>query len=363
MAFLMESPAEEWGGNSATVIEFEERFAAHVGGKHCIATANGTLAIAAALKAVDVRPGDEVIVPSYTFPATATPAIALGATPVVVDVDPDTLAMSADAVEAAISPRTRAVVPVHLYGHPADVPAIVAIARKHDLSVVLDSAHRPAKNFLGDIACFSFESRKLISSGEGGAVVTNNAELAQSVRQLVNHGRSKRQYGDFVSLGLNARMSAWQAAVLMHQLNPVYEVDHELRIRSAQQLSPVLRQGGLLTGCGVLQGDLGEHALYALACRYDPEFSGLSISTFLAALSAEGVPCSRGYRRILPDWPATRQRVRVHSAEHGANATASMILFPHRVLSADEGAHVQLRSALTKIMTHADKLRAWEVSQ
>jgi dTDP-4-amino-4,6-dideoxygalactose transaminase len=199
---------------------FEKQFAAVCGARHAIGANSGTTALMLGLLAMGVGPGDEVVTVAHTFIATAEAISLIGATPVFVDVEPTRSLMDPAKLEAAITPRTKAIIPVHIYGHPADMDAICEVARRHGLLVLEDAcqAHgalyngRPAGSF-GQAACFSFyPSKNLGAYGEAGALVTNDAELAEKARILRDHG-SESKYQHSV-IGLNGRMEAIQAAVL-----------------------------------------------------------------------------------------------------------------------------------------------------
>lgn len=206
------------------VAAFESAFAAHVQAAHAVGTGNGLDALTLALRAVGVGPGDEVIVPSHTFVATWLAVSAIGAVPVPVDPDPDTALLAPDAAEAAVGPRTRAIVPVHLYGRPADVPAFVAVARRHGLAVVEDAAQAHGARVgtrrigaHGDAACWSFYPGKNLGAfGDGGAVTTDDPGVAARVRRLANYGSEEKYHHDV--LGVNSRLDELQAAVLRVKL-------------------------------------------------------------------------------------------------------------------------------------------------
>ncbi len=211
------------GGDLAA--EFERRWAEYCGVEFCIGVANGTDSIELILRALDIGPGDEVIVPANTFIATAEAAVACGATPVYVDVDPDTLLIGPDQIAAAITPKTKAVIPVHLYGQPCDMDAVDAVARHHGVAVIEDAAQahgarwrdRPVGSF-GTAACFSFYPGKNLGAfGDAGAVVTDDPSLAATVRSLANHGRVEDPT-DHPRLGRNSRLDALQAGVLLVKL-------------------------------------------------------------------------------------------------------------------------------------------------
>ena len=202
------------------VAQFEKDFAGFCGVKHCVAMNSGTSALHVAMRLLDVGPGDEVITTPYTFIATSWAISYTGAKPVYVDIDDDTLCLDPKLIEAKITPRTKAVLPVHLYGHPFDAGAISAICRKHKLPLVEDACQAHGAKFngqttgmLGDMACFSFyPAKNLGACGEGGALVTNNPGFAARAKSLREHGSTQRYHHDEV--GYNYRMEGFQGAVL-----------------------------------------------------------------------------------------------------------------------------------------------------
>ena len=205
------------------VAAFEQEFAAVVDGRECVAVNSGTSALHMALIALGVGVGDEVIVPSFTFAATANSVALAGATPVFADIEPDSFCIFPDAIEAAITPRTKAVMPVHLYGHPAAMDRIALIAAAHNLLIVEDAAqahsaslHGTAVGALGDAGCFSFYPTKNMTAGEGGMVTTANPVTARMVRLLRNQGMEKRYANEVV--GFNTRMTDIHAAIGRVQL-------------------------------------------------------------------------------------------------------------------------------------------------
>jgi len=207
------------------VSEFEEEFARYCGVKHGVATANGTVALHLALVALGIGEGDEVIVPTLTFVATANAVRYTGAKPVFIDSHPDYWCLDPQKIEEAISSRTRAIIPVHLYGHPCDMDAINDIAKKHNLYIIEDAAEAHGAEYkgkkvgsFGDIACFSFYGNKLITTGEGGMCLTDDEALAEKMKILRSHGMNpnKRYWHDVI--GFNYRMTNLQAAVGVAQL-------------------------------------------------------------------------------------------------------------------------------------------------
>jgi perosamine synthetase len=205
------------------VAAFEREFSAHVDGRECIAVNSGTSALHMAFLAAGVSQGDEVIVPSFSFAATANAVALVGATPVFIDIEPAHFNLDASLIEAAITPRTRAIMPVHLYGHPADMVAVNVIAAKHNLLVFEDAAqaHKASINGIpvgawSDAASFSFYPTKNMTSGEGGMVTTSSATTARMVRVLRNQGMEKRYENEVI--GFNTRMTDIHAAIGRVQL-------------------------------------------------------------------------------------------------------------------------------------------------
>jgi UDP-2-acetamido-2-deoxy-ribo-hexuluronate aminotransferase len=220
--------------NGPAVTEFATSLAAYNGSRHVIPCANGTDALQIAMMALDLQPGDEVITPSFTYIATTEVVALLRLTPVFVDVDPRTFCMDPAALEAAITPRTKAIVPVHLYGHAAPMDEIMAIARRHNLYVIEDNAQaigsaytgktgpRKKTGAIGAIGCTSFfPSKNLGCYGDGGAIFTDDDTLATRLKMIANHGQNKRYYHEMV--GCNSRLDSIQAAVLNIKLKRLDE--------------------------------------------------------------------------------------------------------------------------------------------
>lgn len=210
------------------VTSFEEMFADFCGTSHAVATSNGTTALHLALLALDIGPGDEVIVPTLTFIATANAVTYTGAQPVFVDSEPDTWNIDPRLIEKAVTPRTKAIIPVHLYGHPADMDPILDIARRHDLYVIEDAAEAHGARYkgqrvggIGDIGIFSFYGNKIITTGEGGMVVTDRSDLAEKMRMLRDHGMSRERRYWHPMLGYNYRMTNLQAALGVAQMERI----------------------------------------------------------------------------------------------------------------------------------------------
>jgi len=210
------------------VTQFEEMFAEFCSTRYAIATSSGTAALHLALLALDIGPGDEVIVPTLTFIATANAVTYTCARPVFVDSEPETWNIDPIRIEEAITPHTKAVIPVHLYGHPADMDPILEIAARHGLAVVEDAAEAHGAHYkgrcvggIGDIGTFSFYGNKIITTGEGGMIVTNRADLAEKIRTLRNHGMSSERRYYHAMLGYNYRLTNLQAAIGVAQMEKV----------------------------------------------------------------------------------------------------------------------------------------------
>lgn len=233
------------------VAELEEKLAAYTGAKHCITVANGTDALQIAQMALGIGPGDEVITPGFTYIATAETVALLGAKPVYVDIDPRTYNLDPALLEAAITPRTKAIVPVSLYGQCADFDAINAIAAKHGIPVIEDAAQSFGATYKGrkscnlsTIACASFfPSKPLGCYGDGGAIFTNDDELAKVMRQIARHGQDRRYH--HIRVGVNSRLDTLQAAVLLAKLE-IFDDEIASRQRVAAEYGRLLRESGVV---------------------------------------------------------------------------------------------------------------------
>jgi perosamine synthetase len=228
--FLDEVLTSNFLNDGEVTAQFERRLCELLGAKHVIATTSGTTALFAALIACGIKAGDEVLVPDVTFIATANAVTMAGATPVLVDVDPNTITMCPKAAAVAITRKTRAIVPVHLSGRAADMSSLCDLARRHKLRIVEDAAEalashsrdRRALGTIGDAGCFSFSPNKMITTGQGGAVVTNDDAIASRLREIKDQGRPTRGTGGddvHVSVGFNFKFTNLQAAVGLGQLD------------------------------------------------------------------------------------------------------------------------------------------------
>ena len=267
------------------VAEFEKEFAGYCGAAECIALNSGTSALHLALLAAGVRAGDEVITVPFTFVASVAAVIYAGARPVLVDIDPRSFTLDPAAIEAAITPRTKAILPVHLYGQPADMDPIMEIARRHDLVVIEDAAQAHGAKYkgrpvgsIGDMACFSFYPGKNLGAyGEGGAVTTSNTEYAHTIRMLRDWGQDRKYH--HLLQGFNYRMEGFQGAILRVKLRHL-EKWTEARRRI------VSKYNNLLAGSGVeipTEMPWARHVYHAYTLRSDDR-DGLKNS-----LDAEGI--------------------------------------------------------------------------
>jgi dTDP-4-amino-4,6-dideoxygalactose transaminase len=251
------------------VASFERDFAAYCQVRHARGVASGTDALHLALRALDIGHGDEVITTAHTFIATAAAIVAAGARPVFVDIDPDTHTIDPRMIERALTSRTRAIVAVHLFGQPADMGPIKDIARRHDLYVLEDAAQAHGAEYqgvrtgaLGDVACFSFYPGKNLGAyGDGGAVTTNSAAIAERIERLRDHGRTSHY--SHAEIGFNSRLDALQAAVLQIKLRRLDEWNTN-RQRAAEWYSAELAQSGIKTPF-VRKGSTHVYHLYVIA--------------------------------------------------------------------------------------------------
>ncbi|MCC7117877.1 MAG: DegT/DnrJ/EryC1/StrS family aminotransferase [Anaerolineales bacterium] len=251
------------------VTKFEDSVAAYLGVKHAIGLASGTDALVIALRALNVGAGDEVIIPAYTFFATAGTVMSVGAKPVFVDIDPESYQIDASKIEVAITSKTRAIIPVHLYGHPADMNPILEIARKHNLKVIEDNAQAFGAEYqgkktgsFGEVACLSFfPTKNLGAFGDAGMVVTEDDALAERMRMLRTHGWKKKYYSEEV--GYNSRLDAMQAAILQAKL-PHVDTWNEKRREISQRYNEKLKALNVVTP---IEKDWAKHVYHLYILR------------------------------------------------------------------------------------------------
>lgn len=364
------------------VNRFEEAWARLIGARGCVATCNGTSAIYLALKGLGVGPGDEVIVPPYTFIATVNAVLMLYALPVFVDSDPETAQIDARKIEAAITGRTAAILPVHIGGGAADLDAILAVADKRRLPVVEDACQAHLGEWrnrrlggFGAAGCFSFQATKNVACGEGGALVTNDAELLEKCFAFHNHGRGRQASGynfSYRAAGANLRMDEFRAALAAAQLSRVEQLA-ATRDRNARYLTTLL---GEIPGIRPLRMYPGctRSAWHLYMFRYQAEaFAGMSKQTLLKALEAEGIPAAGGYTPLnrdpflrntlaAPEFRKLFAKARIASWEErnqcpeNDRLCADTVWLTHWMLLGTRTDMEQIAAALGKIQAHAARI-------
>lgn len=375
----------KWGGQPfpgkhSTL--FAKKFAEVHTAKYAQCVNTGTVAIQASLKAIGIRPGDEVIVPAYTWEGTVGPVLLVNAVPVFVDVDPETYCMDAKLIERAITPKTKAILPVHLGMRFADMDEILRIANKHNLKVIEDCAHAhggmwrgKGAGSMGDLGAFSFQSSKLITSGEGGAVITNNLEYMELVQSYINAGRaSLTDLFHHRIIGFNYRMGELQAAVLGPQLDRLPE-QAALREKNMKHFEARLQN---TPGIGLLKPDprITRLAPYGYVIKYFADkVKDIPRAAFVAALQLEGIPCDGLFYEpvykssLFPidsaDFPALswgrekpldlRNMYSCPEADKAAYQEA--IWFPHQHFLGSSKDVDDIADAIQKVLTNIEELR------
>lgn len=283
------------------VAELEEKLAAYVGAKYCITCANGTDALQIVQMAFGIGSGDEVITPGFTYIATAETVAVLGATPVYVDVNPKTYNLDVEKLEAAITPRTKAIIPVSLYGQCADFDAINAIAAKYNLPVIEDAAQSFGATYKGrkscnltTVACTSFfPSKPLGCYGDGGAIFINDEELAKVIRQIARHGQDRRYH--HIRVGVNSRLDTIQAAILLPKLE-ILDDEMQARQRVADTYTKLLNEAGIATTPFIEEHNQSAWAQYTIQVENRSEVQ--------EKLKAQGIPTAVHYPIPLNKQPA-----------------------------------------------------------
>jgi len=292
---------ESKNGERSHVTMFQEEFASFHECKYGIAAANGTGTLEMGIRAMNLDVGDEIIVPAYTYVASATSILQNNCVPVFVDIDPDTYNIDPDRIEEAITKRTRAIMVVHFGGQPVDFDKIMKVAEKHGLPVIEDAAHahgcewkgKKAGSF-GLFSSFSFQASKNMTAGEGGIITTNDKEMAIECDSLMWAGRKiGKPWYEFHRLGWNYRMTEFQAALLRVQLERLEE-QNNIREKNAKYLSSMLEK---IEGIKPLLHDerTTKHGYHIYMFRYSEELTGLSRTMLISALNAEGIPAFGGY--------------------------------------------------------------------
>ena len=368
-----------WGSiQGEKVRSLEQRFASFQHAAHGIAVSNGTTALCLALQAIGIEPGDEVIVPAYTFIASASSVVMSNAVPVFVDIDPLTYNLDPDRVEEAVTPRTRAVVAVHFAGLPADMDRINAIAGRHGIAVIEDAAQAHGARWggrgvgaIGSIGAFSFQSSKNLTAGEGGIMLTNDDELAAAAHSLADCGHAEQgpRYNHFRVAG-NNRMTEVQGALLLVQMDHL-EAQADLRHANGEYLTERLGAiPGIVPVATPAKAD--RHARHIYMFRYnEASFGGVPKTRFIEALRAEGIPASPGYSIPLYKQPVFTERnygiyqsPALSAVDYGTMnlpvteraCRSEAIWFTQNVLLGDRDDMDDIVRAVAKIGEHRDEL-------
>lgn len=368
---------------AGVVKEFEAKYAELLGAKRCLGTTNGTNALLTSLEALKIGACDEVLVSSYTWIATIDVILLTKAMPIFVDTDPVTFQLNPDKIEEKITSNTRAILPVHILGLPADMYRINAIAKKHDLFVVEDACqswlaelnHKKVGTF-GDLGCFSFQNSKHITCGEGGAVVGDDDALMDRCHSYHNFGRpyGSVQGNGFVVAANKCRMAEFQAAILLGQMKRLEE-QTATRNENAKYLTSKIKDiPGIVPHELYPEATRAAYHLYPFRYKKDV-FNGLSRHQFLRALSAEGIPASGGYRPMhgmdfLVDAFSSKAFQKIYSKEtldidryreenacpDNAQLCEEAVWLSQRLLLGTKKDMDDIADAITKIYEHRDKL-------
>ena len=367
-----------WQGDGNIAATFASEFAAYHGGAYGMALTNGTHTLEAALVACDIGEGDEVIVPGMTFVASATAVFAVNATPVLVDIDADTLCIDPAAAEAAITPRTKAIVAVHVAGAACDLDALIELCSRRGLRLIEDCAHAHGTFWRGrgvgswgDFGSFSMQRSKLMTAGEGGVLICNDETLRDRAWAYADCGRVKGEwFYHHTTVGSNLRMTEWQGAVLRAQLHR-FPGQNRIRNENAVALNVALDE---IPGIRSPRRDsrMDSQGNYCFIFHYDSaHFVGLPLRAFEAALAAEGIPMGVSY-------PSLNELAVFRSANFGPRlrtsaptidyasirlpraeaAAATTVWLQHRLLLAEREDVLDVARAVARISAHADRLVA-----
>ena len=369
-------------GSGEQVQQFEAAYAKLLGARRCLATASGTTALIVGMHVLGVDAGDEVIVSPYTFIASYNAILINKALPVLADTDPATLTMDPASIESRITERTRAIMPVHIYGMPCDMDPIMAVARKHRLAVIEDACQAWLAEYkgskcgtIGDLGCFSFQNSKHLPSGEGGAITGSSDDLVDRCGSFHDCGRP---YGRFkaprpnFTRGGNFRMQHFQAAMLLQQLDKLVQ-DTARRRENADRLGAALREIPGIQPARLPQNSRAVWHLYPF--RYEADkFQGLPLATFLRAMRAEGIPCStgyqeqyfdglldeainsRGYKRLFSHERLTEYRESFKQLKGNREACATTAVITQNLLLAEQADVDHIPDAIRKIQAHGAAL-------
>ena len=367
-----------WRTPGTKTLEFEQAFARFHGARHGIAVTNGTAALEVTIAGLGIGAGDEVILPDFTFVATASAVLFANALPVLVDVDPGTYCINPDLVEEAITPRTRAVIAVHMGGHPADLDRLKKITDRKKLMLIEDSSHAHASEWKGKrigtfgvAGTFSFQSSKLMTAGEGGIIISNDEKFERQARSVHDCGRMPGEwfYSHFI-YGSNYRLSEWQGAVLQAQLGRLDE-QTKVRHRNARLLDRLL---GTIPGITPQKLDdrCTRNGQYAYIFHVNKkEFAGIATDRFIAAMNAEGIPNQASYpplhqlhmfrngeyrKRLCGKQAKERHAFLKRRFPATQRAAWETIWIPQPALLGDEEDVEEMAAGLSKIQKHAKDL-------
>jgi perosamine synthetase len=374
---------EWWRGNGGHVADFERQYAELIGAKRCLATASGSAALIIALHVLGVDAGDEVIVSPYTFIASYNVIFDRKALPVFADTDPDTFLIDPDKIEAKITDRTHAIMPVHIFGLPVDMDRVNAIAKKHNLKVIEDACQAWLSEYkgkkcgtLGDLGCFSFQNSKHIPTGEGGAIIGNDDYTMDLCHSYHNCGRaygSVKADSENPMMGSNRRMAQYQAMMLLSQMKRA-KTDADVRLSNAQYLDSKLKDiPGIITHKLAPGATRSSYHMYPF--RYKKEmFNDISKEKFMAAMEAEGIPCygaygqqnkdgiieealnSRGFKRLFPEERLKRHREENVLPGNDQLSREAICIYQSLLLGTKKDMD-DIVNALTKLYENRDQLK------
>jgi len=366
------------------VDEFEEAYATLIGAKRVLATASGTAALETALQVLEVDAGDEVIVSPYTFIATYNVVFNQKALPVFADTDQETFTINPHKIEEKISERTKAILPVHIFGLPADMDRIMAIAQQHNLFVIEDACQAWLAEYkdkkvgtIGDLGCFSFQNSKNIPAGEGGAIAGNDERLMDRCHSFHNcgrpYGKTASDFSGYPFLGGNKRMTEFEAVILLSQLERA-EKDADLRLENALYLDSKLKNIPGIIPYKLTEGAT-KSAYHIYPLRYKKEcFDDLPREKFLAALQAEGIPCSsgyeaqyndgfmeevlnsRGYKKLFSEQRLKRYREELHELPENDQLTREAVWFFQNMLLGERQDMDDIVNAVQKVYENRKQL-------
>jgi dTDP-4-amino-4,6-dideoxygalactose transaminase len=367
-----------WRTPGSKTLEFEQAFAKFHGASHGIAVTNGTAALEVTMAGLGIGAGDQVILPDFTFVATASAVLFANALPVLVDVDPGTYCINPDLVEEAITPRTKAVIAVHMGGHPADLDRLKKITDRKKLALIEDSSHAHASEWKGKrigtfgvAGTFSFQSSKLMTAGEGGMIISNDEKFERQARSVHDCGRMPGEwfYSHFI-YGSNYRLSEWQGAVLQAQLGRLDE-QTTVRHRNARLLDRLL---GTIPGITPQKLDdrCTRNGQYAYIFHVNKkEFAGIATDRFIAAMNAEGIPNQASYpplhqlhmfrndeyrKRLCGKQAKERHAFLKRRFPATQRAAWETVWIPQPALLGDEEDVEEIAAGLSKIQKHAKDL-------